>query len=291
MLADWQIEHLCKAGMITPWYPLEKKPGRISNGISSMGYDVTLDYKFFVPKNTYLNNAVINPKAPREDQEANYEKIDLSPLGHTWKRVRSNLRQGALWKCQLCHKEHAGKNLIMLNMTELCPVANKNQPTSIVIPPRSFVLGQSVETFNIPRDLCVVVVGKSTYARCAIDVNVTPGEPEWNGKWTIEITNNNVMPVEVFCGEGIIQCLFFRSDGVYQMMMARIIDWIKNAEETVVGLSKSDHGWSEELRELRRIMNGQSIDGTCRVSYKDKKGKYQDQQGITLPKADEETKP
>ena len=104
-----------------------------------------------------------------------------------------------------------------------------------VIPPNSFALAETVEHLVIPRDILVVCVGKSTYARCGIIVNVTPLEPEWRGKVTIEISNTTPLPAKIYANEGIAQLLFFRGDGV------------------------------------------------CNVSYADKKGKYQDQTGLTLP--------
>ncbi|MBI4680007.1 MAG: dCTP deaminase [Nitrospirae bacterium] len=105
-----------------------------------------------------------------------------------------------------------------------------------IIPPNSFVLATSVEYFNIPRDLIVICLGKSTYARCGIVVNVTPLEPEWEGHVTIEISNTTPLPAKIYANEGIAQVIFL------------------GAEEI------------------------------CRVSYKDKAGKYQAQKGITLPK-------
>ncbi len=105
-----------------------------------------------------------------------------------------------------------------------------------VIPPNSFALGKSVEYFRIPRDVLCVVLGKSTYARAGIIVNVTPLEPMWEGYVTIEISNTTPLPVKVYSNEGIAQVLFLESD--------------------------------EE----------------CEISYKDKKGKYQKQTGIWLPK-------
>jgi dCTP deaminase len=105
-----------------------------------------------------------------------------------------------------------------------------------IIPPNSFALASTVEYFRIPRDILTVCLGKSTYARCGIIVNVTPFEPEWEGHVTIEISNTTPLPAKIYANEGIAQVLFFQSD--------------------------------EE----------------CAVSYKDKKGKYQAQRGVTLPK-------
>lgn len=104
-----------------------------------------------------------------------------------------------------------------------------------LIPPNSFALAETVEYLEIPRDIIAVCVGKSTYARCGIIVNVTPLEPEWRGRVTIEISNTTPLPAKIYAGEGIAQILFLRADAV------------------------------------------------CRTSYADKKGKYQDQPGLTLP--------
>lgn len=105
-----------------------------------------------------------------------------------------------------------------------------------VIPPNSFALARTVEYFRIPRGVLTVCVGKSTYARCGIIVNVTPFEPEWEGYVTLEISNTTPLPAKIYANEGIAQVLFFEAD--------------------------------EE----------------CEISYADKKGKYQKQQSIVLPK-------
>ncbi len=81
-----------------------------------------------------------------------------------------------------------------------------------IIPPNSFVLAKSVEYFRIPRNILTVCVGKSTYARCGLIVNVTPFEPEWEGFVTIEISNSTPIPAKVYAWEGIAQVLFFEAD-------------------------------------------------------------------------------
>jgi dCTP deaminase len=108
----------------------------------------------------------------------------------------------------------------------------------VIIPPNSFALCETVEWFDIPRDILVLCVGKSTYARCGLIVNVTPLEPEWRGKVTLEISNTTPLPAKVYANEGIAQFIFLKGDEV------------------------------------------------CAVSYADKAGKYQDQDGLTLPKVD-----
>lgn len=105
-----------------------------------------------------------------------------------------------------------------------------------IIPPNSFALASSVEYFRIPRDVLVICLGKSTYARCGLVVNVTPLEPEWEGHVTIEISNTTPLPARIYANEGIAQLLFIQAAEI------------------------------------------------CEVSYKDKAGKYQAQQGITLPR-------
>ena len=105
-----------------------------------------------------------------------------------------------------------------------------------IIPPNSFALARTVEYFRIPRTVLTICVGKSTYARCGIIVNVTPFEPEWEGYVTLEISNTTPLPAKIYAEEGIAQVLFFEAD--------------------------------EE----------------CQRSYADKKGKYQRQTQIELPK-------
>jgi dCTP deaminase len=80
------------------------------------------------------------------------------------------------------------------------------------IPPNSFALARTVEYFRIPRDVLTVCLGKSTYARCGIIVNVTPFEPEWEGHVTIEISNTTPLPAKIYANEGIAQVIFFQSD-------------------------------------------------------------------------------
>jgi dCTP deaminase len=105
-----------------------------------------------------------------------------------------------------------------------------------IIPPNSFALGRTVEYFRVPRGVLTLCVGKSSYARCGIIVNVTPFEPEWEGYATLEISNTTPLPARIYADEGIAQVLFFEGD--------------------------------EE----------------CEISYADKKGKYQRQQSIVLPR-------
>ena len=105
-----------------------------------------------------------------------------------------------------------------------------------IIPPNSFVLASTVEYFKIPNDIMVICLGKSTYARCGIIVNVTPLEPGWEGYVTLEFSNTTPLPAKIYANEGACQFIFFKGD----------------------------------------------VD--CEISYADRKGKYQGQKGVTLPK-------
>jgi dCTP deaminase len=91
---------------------------------------------------------------------------------------------------------------------------------SIIIPPNSFALARTVEYFRIPRNVLTVCLGKSTYARCGIIVNVTPFEPEWEGTATLEISNTTPLPAKIYANEGIAQVLFFESDEVCETSYA-----------------------------------------------------------------------
>ncbi len=176
VLADWQIE---KEIVIEPMADGALKPGVVSYGISSYGYDVRVGRKFKVFTNVYGD--VVDPK--------NFSSRAFVDI----------------------------------------------EADTCIIPPNSFVLAETVEYFEIPRDVLAICCGKSTYARCGIIVNVTPLEPEWRGRITIEISNTTPLPAKIYANEGIAQIIFLRADQV------------------------------------------------CRVSYADKKGKYQDQPGLTLP--------
>jgi dCTP deaminase len=86
-----------------------------------------------------------------------------------------------------------------------------------IIPPNSFALARTVEYFRIPRSVLTVCLGKSTYARCGIIVNVTPLEPEWEGHVTLEFSNTTTLPAKIYANEGVAQMLFFESDEVCEM--------------------------------------------------------------------------
>lgn len=176
VIPDWQIERDIR---IEPFADGSARPGVISYGVSSYGYDVRVGRHFKLFTNVY--GAVVDPK-------------HFSPAAFV-----------------------------------------DIEGDHCVIPPNSFALAETVEHFTIPRDILAVCLGKSTYARCGIIVNITPLEPEWRGKITIEISNTTPLPARIYANEGIAQILFFRAADV------------------------------------------------CRTSYADKKGRYQDQKGLTLP--------
>lgn len=176
----WIRKMALEANMINPFEDGQKRPGIISYGVSSYGYDIRVadEYKIF----TNVYSAIVDPK-------------DFNP------------QSMVDFKGDVC-----------------------------VIPPNSFALARTVEYFHIPRGVLTVCVGKSTYARCGIIVNVTPFEPEWEGYVTLEISNTTPLPAKIYSNEGIAQVLFFEGDE------------------------------------------------PCEISYADKKGKYQNQQGILLPR-------
>jgi len=182
ILCDQQIRRLVK---IEPFEKAQKRPGAVSYGVTSYGYDVRVGTQFKIFTN--VNSEVVDPK---NFSARSFVDVDASKQGF------------------------------------------------VLIPPNSFALCETVEYFEIPRDMLAICVGKSTYARCGIIVNVTPLEPEWKGKITIEISNTTPLPAKIYANEGIAQIIFLRGEEV------------------------------------------------CELSYADKKGKYQDQPGLTLPKVD-----
>lgn len=204
VIPDWALKDM---GICTPLAEGKKRPGKISYGVTSYGYDARIGNKFQIFDPTLC--PIIDPK--------NFD--------------RKALREVVV-----------------------------EDGESIMIPPNSFVLGETVEEFIIPRDCLCLVIGKSTYARCGLIVNVTPGEPEWKGKWTVEISNTTPVPVKVYAGEGIMQTVFIRTDLI----------------RSILGdLGKSGY----EVDNILRTFG-------CEVSYADKGGKYQNQEGLTLPTVD-----
>lgn len=188
VLCDTQIRELIG---IEPFEANVKRPGQVSYGVSSYGYDIRVGplFKIFTNVSPAGGSTVVDPKHFTDDS---FVTVDTRRTG----------------------KDH------------------------VIIPPNSFALAETVEHVSIPRDVLAICVGKSTYARCGIIVNVTPIEPEWRGRITLEISNTTPLPAKIYANEGIAQLVFFKADRV------------------------------------------------CSMSYADKQGKYQDQEGLTLPKVD-----
>jgi dCTP deaminase len=161
ILCDTQIRESVR---IVPFADNAKRPGAVSFGVSSYGYDVRVGTRFKIFTNaTSGGTAIVDPKAFSNDL---FITIDTAETG----------------------KDH------------------------IVIPPNSFALAETVEVIDVPRDVLAICVGKSTYARCGIIVNVTPLEPEWRGKVTIEISNTTPLPAKIYANEGIAQMIFLKAD-------------------------------------------------------------------------------
>ena len=193
VLCDTQIRELVP---IEPFEDNIKRPGKVSYGVSSYGYDVRVGTVFKIFTNAPHDGgaSIVDPK---QFDDRNFVTVDTRTSG-------GGTSGGG--------KDH------------------------VIIPPNSFALCETVEVFDIPRDVLVICVGKSTYARCGIIVNVTPLEPEWEGHVTLEFSNTTPLPAKIYANEGVAQMLFLESDEI------------------------------------------------CEVSYKDRGGKYQGQQGVTLPK-------
>ena len=160
ILCDTQIRELIG---IEPFEVNSKRPGRVSFGVSSYGYDIRVGSVFKIFTN--VNSQIIDPKA---FSDRSFVTIDVNETG----------------------QDH------------------------VLIPPNSFALCETVETVEIPRDVLAICVGKSTYARCGIIVNVTPIEPEWRGKITLEISNTTPLPAKIYANEGIAQLIFLRGEKV-----------------------------------------------------------------------------
>ncbi len=172
VLSDSQIREMVR---IEPFETNGKRPGRVSYGLSSYGYDVRVGTLFKVFTNVDLSGsgaqAVVDPKNFSDDM---FVTINTERTG----------------------RDH------------------------IVIPPNSFALAETVETISVPRNVLALCVDKSTYARCGIIVNVTPLEPEWRGKVTLEISNTTPLPAKIYANEGIAQVVFIKADRVCNVSYA-----------------------------------------------------------------------
>lgn len=170
ILSDSQIRQLIE---IRPFEAAEKRPGKISYGVSSYGYDIRVGSKFkiFTPTPRSGGVTIVDPKAFSEDL---FVEVDCDQTG----------------------RDH------------------------VIIPPNSFALCETVEYIAIPRDVLAICVGKSTYARCGLVLNVTPLEPEWRGKVTLEISNTTPLPAKVYANEGVGQLIFLKAEVVCEKSYA-----------------------------------------------------------------------
>ena len=116
-------------------------------------------------------------------------------------------------RCSPEFKIFTNVNNTIVDPKDFSPTSFVDRETDVcVIPPNSFALARTVEYFRIPRDVLVICLGKSTYARCGIIVNVTPLEPEWEGHVTLEFSNTTPLPAKIYANEGVCQFLFFKGD-------------------------------------------------------------------------------
>lgn len=170
VLCDSQIRNTVS---IEPFEPAIKRPGKISYGVSSYGYDVRVGSRFKIFSATPIHGdvAIVDPKRFSDDFMV---EVDVADSG----------------------RDH------------------------VIIPPNSFALCETVEVIEVPRDILVICVGKSTYARCGLIVNVTPLEPEWRGKVTLEISNTTPLPAKVYANEGVAQLIFLRGEQVCETSYA-----------------------------------------------------------------------
>jgi dCTP deaminase len=287
ILPDWQIRRDIK---IVPFAEGAVRPGVISYGVSSYGYDVRVGRKFKVFEPYQEINSmkdvaaawlagIIDGEGHLRDDDGQGVKLTvtntdrptldmaraLTGVGQIHETPQPNPNHKTRYDWVVSKSRHVQEILVRVlpymvtrrgRALELIGKTFKRDGIGMpiidpkrfdpgafvdleadhcVIPPNSFVLAETVEYFEIPRDVLATCLGKSTYARCGILVNVTPLEPEWRGRITIEISNTTPLPAKVYANEGIAQILFFRAEAV------------------------------------------------CQTSYADKKGKYQDQKGLTLP--------
>jgi dCTP deaminase len=170
-----------------------------------------------------LEQGMINPFSEKQVREG-VISYGLSSYGYDL-RVADEFKIFTNVNCTVVDPKHFDERSFVTVQSDVC-----------IVPPNSFALARSVEYFKIPRSILTICVGKSTYARCGIIVNVTPFEPEWEGFVTLEISNTTPLPAKIYANEGLCQIIFFQGDEV------------------------------------------------CETSYADRKGKYQAQRGIVLPK-------
>jgi deoxycytidine triphosphate deaminase len=283
----WIRRMALEQGMIEPFVDAQVRNGVISYGLSSYGYDIRVadEFKVFQPEITAskLSDVQAAYIAGLMDAQCEIgyrvsESSGRATLALNFSGNDSGLLERLLALIGTGHLQEASDgplNLVVSKaadvqciLSQVLPYLTRRRDTAsralaelksnksiivdpkrfdadsfidfegdvCVIPPNSFALSRTVEYFRVPRSVLTICVGKSSYARCGIIVNVTPFEPEWEGYVTLEISNTTPLPAKIYANEGIAQVLFFQGD---------------------------------EL---------------CETSYADKKGKYQRQQSIVLPR-------
>jgi dCTP deaminase len=187
---DRWIREMAAKGMIEPFSEKQVRRDVISYGVSSYGYDMRIadEFKIFTP-------------------------LEMKPQPFRQRGIKIKFK-------------HFLTGFTNVNNTIIDPkVLNpKNfvdfKGNVCIVPPNSFVLGRSVEYFRIPREVLVICLGKSTYARCGILINITPLEPEWEGYVTIEISNTAPLPAKIYANEGIAQLLFIEGSEICETSYA-----------------------------------------------------------------------
>jgi dCTP deaminase len=186
ILSDLEIMQRAKAGMIDPFEPMQVSDGVISYGLSSYGYDFRVAGEFKIFRPGWVTPKIIMEMTNDPDFATKTNSV-VDPKAFDPECFRG---------------------------------VEIDTGSAVEIPGNSFVLGRTVERFVIPRDILTLCLGKSTYARCGIIVNVTPFEPGWEGYATIEISNTSPLPAKVYAGEGIGQVIFLRADQECQISYA-----------------------------------------------------------------------
>jgi len=154
-----------------------------------------------------LEKRMIEPFADRQVREG-VISYGLSSYGYDI-RVADDFKIFSKIESAIIDPKHFDNRLLLDYKGEVC-----------TIPPNSFILARTVEYFRIPRDVLTICLGKSTYARCGIIVNVTPFEPEWEGYVTLEISNTSPLPAKIYANEGIAQVMFFVADELCEVSYA-----------------------------------------------------------------------
>lgn len=174
-------------GMIEPFSEKQVRKGVISYGVSSYGYDMRIadEFKIFTP-------------------------LEMKPQPFRQRGIKIKFKHFL-----------TGFNNTIIDPKVLNPKNFVDFKGNVcIVPPNSFVLGRSVEYFRIPREVLVICLGKSTYARCGILINITPLEPEWEGYVTIEISNTTPLPAKIYANEGIAQLLFIEGSAICERSYA-----------------------------------------------------------------------